>query len=495
MEWQFASAADISRQLSSKQVSATEIAKYFLSRISKHNQAFNIFVHVDEELVLKQAAGIDARRARGDVELGALAGVPVAIKDLLCTTDMPTTCGSRFCEKYISPYDGTVIAKMRAAGMPWMGKTNLDEFAMGGSTETSIFGAGRNPWDAQRTTGGSSGGSAACLAAGLSPLAIGTDTGGSIRQPAAFCGVSGFKPTYGRVSRYGVVAFASSLDQVGPMAHTVEDLALAMDVISGHDPQDSTSLPHAKPGYTTSLSQAPQRFRVGVVREQIESDGLNAEVKQAILKTLDVLKECGADVREVSLPHSKYWVPAYYVIAPCEASSNLSRFDGAHFGFRAEPLEGKKSKSPLVEMYSRTRAQGFGAEVKRRIMLGTYALSSGYYDAYYLKALQVRRLIRQDFDRAFEDVDILVGPTTPNTAFKIGEKVDDPVQMYLEDLYTVGANLAGLPALSVPCGRSQVGLPIGVQFQGRPLDDALVLQIGHRYQQAIGWRPTPAPLS
>lgn len=495
MEWHFASAAEISRQLSAKKVSAKEVAQHFLDRIAQHNSSLNIFVHVDGDLALRQAAEIDAQRARDEASLNKLAGVPIAIKDLLCTTDMPTTCGSRFCANYMSPYDSTAVARLRAAGMPWLGKTNLDEFAMGGSTETSIFGAARNPWDVERTPGGSSGGSAACLAAGLAPLAIGTDTGGSIRQPAAFCGVAGFKPTYGRVSRYGVVAYASSLDQVGPMAHTVEDLALAMDVISGHDPLDSTSLPYENPGYEASLSKAPTRFRVGVVREQIESEGLNPEVRQAILKTLDVLKESGAEVKEVSLPNSKAWVPAYYVIAPCEASSNLSRFDGAHFGFRAEAVDGKKSTSPLVEMYSRTRSQGFGAEVKRRIMLGTYALSAGYYDAYYLKALQVRRLIRQDFDRAFEQVDILVGPTTPNTAFRIGEKVDDPVQMYLEDLYTVGANLAGLPALSLPCGRSQAGLPIGVQLQGRPLDDALVLQIGHRYQQAIGWRPTPAPLS
>jgi aspartyl-tRNA(Asn)/glutamyl-tRNA(Gln) amidotransferase subunit A len=495
MEWHFASAAEISRQLSAKEISAKEVTQYFLDRIAQHNAGLNIFVHVDSELALRQAVEIDQRRSRGDAGMGRLAGVPIAIKDLLCTTDMPTTCGSRFCADYMSPYDGTVIARMRAAGMPWLGKTNLDEFAMGGSTETSIFGATRNPWDVERTAGGSSGGSAACLAAGLAPLAIGTDTGGSIRQPAAFCGVSGFKPTYGRVSRYGVVAYASSLDQVGPMAHTVEDLALAMDVISGHDPLDSTSLPHENPGYEACLAKAPARFRVGIVREQIESDGLNAEVRQSILRTLEVLKECGGEVQEISLPNSKSWVPAYYVIAPCEASSNLSRFDGAHFGFRAEAVEGKKSASPLVDMYSRTRSQGFGAEVKRRIMLGTYALSAGYYDAYYLKALQVRRLIRQDFDRAFEQVDILLGPTTPNTPFRIGEKVDDPVQMYLEDLYTVGANLAGLPALSMPCGRSQAGLPIGVQLQGRPLDDALVLQIGHRYQQAIGWRPTPAPLS
>jgi aspartyl-tRNA(Asn)/glutamyl-tRNA(Gln) amidotransferase subunit A len=495
MDWYTASAAEISRQLSTGQVSAAEIAKHFLQRIAAYSEQLGIFVHVAEELTLKQAAAIDQRRAQGDTTLGRLAGVPIALKDLLCTTDMPTTCGSRFCLNYTSPYDGTVIAKMRAAGMPWLGKTNLDEFAMGGSTETSVFGVAKNPWNPERTTGGSSGGSAASLAAGLAPLALGTDTGGSIRQPAAFCGVSGFKPTYGRISRYGLVAFASSLDQIGPMAHTVEDIALAMDVIAGHDPLDSTSLPYEKPQFEASINALPTRFRVGFVREQIESDGLDPEVRDSILKTLAVLKECGAEVREVSLPHSKTWVPTYYVIAPCEASSNLSRFDGAHFGFRAEVKDAKNVESPLLEMYCRTRAQGFGAEVKRRIMLGTYALSAGYYDAYYLKALKVRRLIRQDFDKAFEEVDLLVGPTTPNTPFRIGEKVDDPVQMYLEDLYTVGANLAGLPALSVPCGKSSAGLPIGVQFQGRPLDDAFVLQVGHRYQQAIGWRPTPAPLS
>lgn len=494
MELHLASAAEISRQLVAKQISAKEVVRYFLDRIARYDPGLNAFVHINTELSLRQAEQIDARRACGDA-LSPLAGVPIAIKDLLCTTDMPTTCGSRFCAGYMSPYDGTVIAKMRSAGMPWLGKTNLDEFAMGGSTETSIFGATRNPWDVERTSGGSSGGSAACVAAGLAPLALGTDTGGSIRQPAAFCGVSGFKPTYGSVSRYGVVAYASSLDQVGPMAHTVEDLALAMEVISGHDPLDSTSLPRATPDYSTGLSQTPHQFRVGVVREQIESEGLNPEVRAAILGALSVLKDCGGQVREISLPHSNSWVPAYYVIAPCEASSNLSRFDGAHFGFRAASGDGEKSVSPLVDMYSRTRSQGFGAEVKRRIMLGTYALSAGYYDAYYTKALQVRRLIRHDFDLAFQEVDLLVGPVTPNVAFRLGEKVGDPLQMYLEDLYTVGANLAGLPALSIPCGRNQTGLPIGVQFQGKPLDDAFVLQIGHRYQQAIGWRPSPAPLS
>jgi aspartyl-tRNA(Asn)/glutamyl-tRNA(Gln) amidotransferase subunit A len=501
MDWCATSAAELSRQLSNRAISAVELAKYFLNRISLLDPKVQSFISVSEELTLKQAAEVDALRISG-AALGPLAGVPVAVKDLLCTTDLPTTCGSKFGRGYMSPYDATAVTRMRQSHLPWLGKTNLDEFAMGGSTETSFYGITRNPWDLQRTPGGSSGGSAACLAAGLAPLSLGTDTGGSIRQPAAFCGVSGFKPTYGRISRYGLVAFASSLDQIGPMAHTVEDLALAMDVLAGHDHRDSTSLPHEKPAFAASLLEPRKSFRVGVVREQIEDAGLDSEIRQAVEKTLEVLKECGAEICEVSLPHSKVWVPTYYVIAPCEASSNLSRFDGAHFGFRAEATVAPKGRSaeagdssPLVDMYCRTRSEGFGAEVKRRIMLGTYALSAGYYDAYYLKALKVRRLIRQDFDQAFEQVDLLVGPTTPTTAFRIGEKLNDPVQMYLGDLYTVGANLAGLPALSIPCGRSSSGLPIGVQFQGRPLDDCFVLQVGHKYQQAINWKPMPASVT
>lgn len=495
MDWFQVSAAEIARQLSARKVSAVEVTRYFLERAEKYSQQYGVYITISSEVALKQAEAVDSLRAQGAAGLGPLAGVPIAIKDLLCTTDIRTTCGSKFCENYLSPYDATAVSKVRESRLAILGKTNLDEFAMGGSTETSIFGPSRNPWDQQRTAGGSSGGSAACIAAGLAPLALGTDTGGSIRQPASFCGITGFKPTYGRVSRYGMVAFASSLDQIGPMAHTVEDVALAMDVISGHDPHDSTSLPHVSPAYHAGLEQAPKRFRVGVVREQIESPGLNPEVRKGVEQALAVLRDIGAEIQEISLPHSHVWVPTYYVIAPCEASSNLSRFDGAHFGYRSPNTQAAGDESPLVDMYCRTRAEGFGAEVKRRIMLGTYALSAGYYDAYYRKALQVRRLIRRDFDQAFESVDLLVGPTTPTTAFKLGEKVNDPVQMYLEDLYTVGANLAGLPALSLPCGRSTSGLPIGIQFQGRPLDDALVLQIGHRYQQAIGWRPTLAPLS
>jgi aspartyl-tRNA(Asn)/glutamyl-tRNA(Gln) amidotransferase subunit A len=417
-----------------------------------------------------------------------------------------TTCASRILADFRAPYDATVIEKLQAADAVLIGRTNMDEFAMGGSTENSAFQVTRNPWDLARTPGGSSGGSAACVAAGMAPLAIGTDTGGSIRQPAGLCGVVGMKPTYGRVSRFGVVAYASSLDQVGPFGHSVEDVALLLETIAGHDPRDSTSLDVPVPAYAKTVNEPLAGLRIGWVREHF-GPGLDGEVEAAVRHALDVFQSLGATVREISLPHAKYAVATYYVIAASEASSNLARYDGVHFGYRTHEQEmlaelaaerkrldaaGDRAgleglDSPLVRMYRRTRAEGFGAEVKRRIMLGTYALSAGYYDAYYLKALQVRRLIRQDFDRAFNEVDLIAGPITAAPAFKIGEMVDDPLAMYLVDLYTVSANLAGIPGLCLPCGFSQSNLPIGLQLQAPALEEDRLLRGARMYEQATEW--------
>jgi aspartyl-tRNA(Asn)/glutamyl-tRNA(Gln) amidotransferase subunit A len=416
-------------------------------------------------------------------------------------------------EEFRAPYDATVIAKLQAAGAVLIGRTNMDEFAMGGSTENSAFNKTHNPWDLARTPGGSSGGSAAAVSAGMAPLALGTDTGGSIRQPAGLCGIVGMKPTYGRVSRYGVVAYASSLDQVGGFSQTVEDVALLMETIAGHDPSDSTSLNVPVPAYSQTVNQPLKGLKIGWVREHF-GPGLDAEVEAAVLAALDVYKSLGATLHEISMPHSKYAVATYYVIAPSEASSNLARYDGMHFGYRTDEksmlaelaAERKKLEAAgdragldhldtaLVRMYRRSRAEGFGAEVKRRIMLGTYALSAGYYDAYYLKALKVRRLIRQDFDRAFEQVDLIAGPITASPAFKLGEMEGDPLAMYLVDLYTVSANLAGLPGLCLPCGRSKSGLPIGLQLQAAALQEERLLRGARMYETATDWHTQRAPL-
>jgi aspartyl-tRNA(Asn)/glutamyl-tRNA(Gln) amidotransferase subunit A len=496
------SASELAHLLARGEASSVEITQAFLDMIDARESKIGAFLRVDAERALAMAAEVDAKRQTGK-PLGRLAGVPVAVKDVLCDRETATTCASRMLEQFRPPYDATVVERLKAAGAVLLGRTNMDEFAMGGSTENSAFHSTRNPWDLDRTPGGSSGGSAACVAAGMAPLAIGTDTGGSIRQPAGLCGVTGLKPTYGRVSRYGLVAFASSLDQVGPLATSARDAALLLEVIAGHDPRDSTSLDRPAPPYMQSIDQPLAGLKLGVVREHFAA-GLDREVEMAVQEAIGLYQTMGAEIRDLSLPHSKYGVAAYYVIAPSEASSNLARYDGVHYGYRtnqaemlAELAAERKTleaahdergvanlDTALVRLYRRTRAEGFGPEVKRRIMLGTYALSAGYYDAYYLKALQVRRLIRRDFDAAFEQVDLIVGPVTAGPAFKLGEMVDDPLAMYLVDLYTVSANLAGIPAMSIPCGLTKSGLPIGLQLQAPPLEEDRLLRAAHMYQQA-----------
>jgi aspartyl-tRNA(Asn)/glutamyl-tRNA(Gln) amidotransferase subunit A len=490
------------RLLEREETTAVDLCRAHLDRIAAHDAQIGAFLRVSSEAALEQAAAIDVRRKKAE-PLGKLAGLPVAVKDILCQRGERTTCASRMLAEFRPPYDAGVIERLRAADAVLIGRTNMDEFAMGGSTQNSAFQPTRNPWDLTRTPGGSSGGSAAAVAAQMAPLAIGTDTGGSIRQPAAFCGITGMKPTYGRVSRYGLVAFASSLDQVGPMGHTAEDVALLLEAIAGHDARDSTSLDTPGPAYSLSISQLLKDLRIGMVREHF-AEGLDPDVERAVRAAIEVFRDQGAKIVDISLPTGRHAVATYYVIAPCEASSNLARYDGVHYGYRTHEramlaeLAAERQQamaaggqaavdnldSPLVRMYRRTRAEGFGPEVKRRIMLGTYALSAGYYDAYYLKALKVRRLIRQDYDRAFEQVDLIAGPVTPAPAFKLGAMVDDPLAMYLLDLYTVSANLAGIPAMSVPCGLSATGLPIGLQLQGPPLSEELLLRAGHQFHNS-----------
>ena len=491
------SAVDLVAALRQGDITAVECTTAFLDRIEATNSTINAFLAVDRAGALARAADIDARRKAGK-PLGALAGLPVALKDVLCTTDMPTTCASKMLAGFRPPYDADVVARLRQADAVFVGKTNMDEFAMGGSNENSAFGPVRNPWDLSRAPGGSSGGSAACVAADMAPVAIGSDTGGSIRQPAGLCGITGLKPTYGRVSRRGLVAFASSLDQIGPMARSAADCALIMETIAGHDPGDSTSLAVDVPRYTDLLDKPLAGVRIGRVPEHY-AEGLDPEVAKGVEEAFAVLKAAGATVHDVKLPHAKYGIPTYYLIAPCEASSNLARYDGAHYGHRAEPgghraepakshaTKGSGFESPLVEMYCRSRAEGFGPEVKRRIMLGTYALSAGYYDAYYAKALRVRRLIRQDYLDAFQSVDLIGGPVSATPAFKLGEKTDDPLAMYLVDLYTVGTNLAGVGGISFPCGFTKSGLPIGFQLQAPPLAEPLLLQAADRFQRLTDW--------
>ena len=481
------SATELLQLLNQGKISSVELTQSYLDQIDANDSQIGAFLHVDADAALARAADIDTRRKTGK-PLGKLAGLPVAVKDILCDSQTQTTCASRMLENFRPPYDSTVVAKLKTADAVLIGRTNMDEFAMGGSTENSAFQITRNPWDLERAPGGSSGGAAACVAGKMAPLSIGTDTGGSIRQPAGLCGVVGLKPTYGRVSRFGLVAFASSLDQVGPLAHTTEDAALLLETIAGHDPQDSTSLDVPVPEYTASIYRPLEGLRIGVVREHF-AEGLDPEVETAVRDAIKVYESLGATVKEISLPHSKYAVATYYVIAPSEASSNLARYDGVHFGHRRSQLsDPPPTKNALVEMYRQSRAEGFGPEVKRRIMLGAYALSAGYYDAYYLKALKVRRLIRQDFDAAFEQVDLIAGPVTAAPAFKIGELSSDPLSMYLVDLYTVSANLAGLPGISLPCGFSSSGLPIGLQLQAKPLAEETLLRGAQMYQQATDWQ-------
>jgi aspartyl-tRNA(Asn)/glutamyl-tRNA(Gln) amidotransferase subunit A len=505
-------AAELLRSLESRAVSSVELTKAYLDRIQSLDGRIGAFLRVSGDEAIQRANDIDTRRARGE-SIGRLAGLPVAVKDIFCTQGKITTCASRMLEKFRPPYDATVIARLRAADAVLIGRTNMDEFAMGGATENSAFQFTRNPWDLERTPGGSSGGSAAAVAAGMAPLAIGTDTGGSIRQPAGLCGVVGMKPTYGRVSRYGIVAYASSLDQAGPFGNCVEDVALLLETIAGHDRLDSTSLDVSVPPYTQSVNQPLSGLRIGWVREHF-GPGLDKEVEAAVRAALDVYQSLGASIHEISLPHSKYAVATYYLIAASEASSNLARYDGVHYGYRTDEremmaelaAERKRLEkagdrigfdnldSPLVRMYRRTRAEGFGPEVKRRIILGTYALSAGYYDAYYLKALKVRRLIRQDFDRAFEKVDLIAGPITAAPANRIGEMADDVLATYLLDLYTVSANLAGIPGLCLPCGRSSTGLPIGLQLQAPAMQEERLLRGARMYEQATDCHLARAPI-
>jgi aspartyl-tRNA(Asn)/glutamyl-tRNA(Gln) amidotransferase subunit A len=478
------SAVDLVAAIARGDVTATAVTEAFLARIDATNGTVNACLAVDRERALDRAADIDARRRAGR-PLGPLAGLPVAVKDALCTADLPTTCASKMLAGYRPPYDAEVVARLRRADAVIVGKTNMDEFAMGGSNENSAFGPVRNPWDTTRAPGGSSGGSAACVAADMAPAAIGSDTGGSIRQPAGLCGITGLKPTYGRVSRRGLVAFASSLDQIGPMARSAADCGLLLETIAGHDPGDSTSLADAVPAYTRDLEKPLTGLRIGRVPEHFAA-GLDPDVARGVNEAFAVFEAAGATIREVLLPHARYGIPTYYLIAPCEASSNLARYDGVHYGHRAEALSGGFD-SPLVEMYCRSRAEGFGPEVKRRIMLGTYALSAGYYDAYYAKALRVRRLIRQDYLDAFAEVDLIGGPVSATPAFPLGEKTGDPLAMYLVDMYTVTTNLAGIGGISFPCGFTPTGLPIGFQLQGPALAEPLLLNATDRFQRLTEW--------
>ena len=467
----------LSQMLAKKEVSSVELTQAFLNRIDALNPEINAYIALDQEKTLAQAKAADIRIAAGNAE--ALTGIPIAQKDIFCAQGWQTTCGSKMLANFVAPYDAHVISQFDAAGAVNLGKTNMDEFAMGSSNETSYFGGVKNPWDFTRVPGGSSGGSAAAVAARLCAAATGTDTGGSIRQPASLCGFTGLKPTYGVVSRYGMIAFASSLDQAGPMAKSAEDCALMMNVMAGFDERDSTSLNREKEDYTRDLNKPLQGLRVGLPKEFF-AEGLDANVGKVIDAAIAEYKKLGAEIVEISLPNTGLSIPVYYVLAPAEASSNLSRYDGVRYGHRAE------SYTDLMDMYCKTRAEGFGAEVKRRILIGTYVLSAGYYDAYYLKAQQIRRLIAQDFEEAFKHCDVIMGPAAPSTAFKAGEKVDDPVAMYLQDIYTISTNLAGLPGMSVPAGFSN-NLPVGLQIIGNYFDEARMLNVAHQYQQVTDW--------
>ncbi|MBK6632321.1 MAG: Asp-tRNA(Asn)/Glu-tRNA(Gln) amidotransferase subunit GatA [Betaproteobacteria bacterium] len=473
-----ASLKELAAALAAKQVSSLELATLFLERIAQFNPALNAFITVDGEKSLAMAREADARIARG--EGGPLTGIPIAHKDIFCAEGWLTTCGSKMLSNFVSPYDATVIERFKAAGTVTLGKTNMDEFAMGSSNETSFYGPVKNPWDPAVVPGGSSGGSAAAVSARLTPAATGTDTGGSIRQPAALCGLTGLKPTYGVVSRYGMIAFASSLDQAGPMAKSAEDCALMLNAMAGFDARDSTSLEREAEDYTRDLGQPLAGLRVGLPKEFF-AEGLSADVAQAVEAAIAEYRRLGAVTVDVSLPNMNLSVPAYYVIAPAEASSNLSRFDGVRYGWRA-PQYGD-----LADMYCKSRAQGFGAEVKRRILIGTYVLSHGYYDAYYLQAQRIRRLIARDFVEAFRQCDLIMGPTSPTVAFALGDKAGDPVQMYLSDIYTIAVNLAGLPGMSIPCGFGNQGRPVGLQIIGNYFGEARMLNAAHQYQLATDW--------
>jgi aspartyl-tRNA(Asn)/glutamyl-tRNA(Gln) amidotransferase subunit A len=472
------SLAQLGAALRAKKLSSVELTQLYLDRIHKLNPGLNAYITLNPEMSLAQARAADARIAAGTNE--ALTGIPLAQKDIFCAKGWLTTCGSKMLSNFVSPYDAHVIEQFNRAGAVNLGKTNMDEFAMGSSNETSYYGPVKNPWDTARVPGGSSGGTAAAVAARLCAAATGTDTGGSIRQPAALCGISGLKPTYGVCSRYGMIAFASSLDQAGPMGRSAEDLALMLNVMAGYDERDSTSLQRDQEDYARDLAKPLQGLRIGLPKEFFAA-GMGADVAQAIDAAIAEYKKLGATIVEISLPNSKLSVPVYYVLAPAEASSNLSRFDGVRYGHRA------KDYSDLTDMYEKSRAEGFGAEVKRRIMIGTYVLSHGYYDAYYIKAQRIRRLIAQDFVEAYKQCDVIMGPTSPSTAFKLGEKGDDPVQMYLSDIYTIAVNLAGLPGMSIPCGFGINNMPVGLQIIGNYFDEARMLNVAHQYQLATDW--------
>jgi aspartyl-tRNA(Asn)/glutamyl-tRNA(Gln) amidotransferase subunit A len=471
----FKTAREIRDAVSTGSVTAVEVCRQALARIESTNASLNAFLAVEGERALERAKTVD-RHYRA----APLAGVPIAVKDNICVNGVRTTAASHMLERFVPPYDATVVKKLEAAGAVIVGKTNCDEFAMGSSTENSAFGPSRNPWARDHIPGGSSGGSAVAVAAGMSPLALGSDTGGSIRQPASLCGIAGLKPTYGRVSRYGLIAFASSLDQIGPLAHTAYDAALALSVLAGADSYDSTASQETVPDYVAALTGDVRGVRLGVPRTMLEQ-GVDDSVRGCFSGALEVFRARGAELVDIELPHARFAIATYYVVATAEASSNLARYDGVRYGFRAEGAR------DLREMYGKTRSRGFGPEVKRRIMLGTYVLSAGYYDAYYLKAQQVRTLIRRDYEDAFRNVDAVVMPTSPTPAFKIGERVEDPLALYLVDIFTVSANLAGLPALSVPCGLTSNRLPIGLQLTGKPFDEATLLKIGDSYERDTNW--------
>ncbi len=467
----------IQQGLAQKKFSSVEITQQYLDQIEAHNSTINCFITVTDELALQQAKTADAAIARGEAQ--ALTGVPLAHKDIFCTDGVRTSCASKMLDNFIAPYDATVIAKFKQDGAVMLGKTNMDEFAMGSSNENSYYGSVSNPWDFERVPGGSSGGSAAAVSASLAPAATGTDTGGSIRQPAALCGISGIKPTYGRVSRYGMIAFGSSLDQGGPLARSAEDCAILLQTMAGFDPRDSTSIEQAVPDYSEQLNDDIRGLKIGLPQEYF-AEGLDADVAKVIDTAIGEYRKMGAEIVDIQLPNSKLSIPVYYIVATAECSSNLSRFDGVRFGRRCD------NPADLEDLYKRSRAEGFGDEVKRRIMIGTYALSAGYYDAYYLKAQQLRRLIKQDYDKAFEKVDVILCPVTPEVAFKKGAKTDDPVSMYLQDIYTLALNLAGLPGMSIPAGFSQ-GLPVGMQLIGNYFEEPRLLNVAHQFQQATDW--------
>ncbi|MGH8504191.1 MAG: Asp-tRNA(Asn)/Glu-tRNA(Gln) amidotransferase subunit GatA [Gammaproteobacteria bacterium] len=469
--------AELSKALNTGEISSRELTEHFLARIEQRASALNCFITVTRDQALAAADAADQRIRAG--KSGPLTGVPIAHKDIFCTDGVKTSCGSRMLDNFIAPYDATLVTRLQEAGAVMLGKTNMDEFAMGSSNETSYFGAVKNPWDAERVPGGSSGGSAAAVAARLTPAATGTDTGGSIRQPASLCGITGLKPTYGRVSRYGMIAFASSLDQAGPLARTAEDCALLLQAMAGFDPRDSTSIAREVPDYTKDLDRPLDGLRIGLPQEYF-GEGLDPGVAGVIEEAIAAYRSLGCEVIKISLPNTGLAVPVYYVVAPAECSSNLARYDGVRFGHRCE------NPRDLADLYKRTRGEGFGAEVKRRIMVGTYVLSAGYYDAYYLKAQQVRRLISDDFKRAFEEVDVIMGPTSPSVAFKLGEKSSNPVQMYLSDIYTIAVNLAGLPGISIPAGLHQ-DLPVGLQIIANHFAEARLLNVAHRFQRETDW--------